>query len=119
MPTAIMDAVMTMFQVRDHHIGIRWHQLTSQRVDKEGNLTYKALRKSFFISCGVAWESLTPWLQGQRLQSDLISLIVRPITYLHDDESFWAAVCIDVENKKLYMVDPTGRCSVRVKHAYR
>jgi hypothetical protein len=131
-----MDVLMNMFQIRDHFVALRWHNQHKSKVDKEGNSTYKPLLRSYFVTPAANFAEVLPWLQQESVQPVNISLIVKPLVYTlqpqvdGDSDSqteaniletrlgnnqisaeYWSAVVINVEEKKLFLVDPIGVCS--------
>jgi hypothetical protein len=129
-----MDILMNMFQIRDHSVALRWHNQNKSKVDKEGNSTYKPLLRSYFVSPAASFFEIVPSLQQDGVEPVNVSLIVMPLLFStttslqpqvgEDSEAkvsetrdnrintdYWVAVIINVEEKKLFLVDPTGVCS--------
>ena len=130
----LMDILMNMFQIRDHSVALRWHNQNKSKVDKEGNSTYKPLLRSYFVTPAASFSEILPWLQQEGVEPVNVSLLVKPLVYTtttslqpqvdEDSEAkvsetrdnrikteYWVAVVINVEEKKLFLVDPTGVCS--------
>ena len=121
-PQPLMDIVMTLFSIRDHTTACKWHADTHAKVDREGRSTYKPTLRNYFLPCGFSLDGIGPFLANNAIDTSTLANIFQPLCYADSDnnaESHWAAVCIDVENKKLYLLYPLDLCSVDNREHYR
>ena len=117
MSATIVNAFMLMLQARAHTRELAWFSRTGNKKDrKTGVSTYEPLAKHFCFSYSTSFRTIASFFQSLELiNRNNLGLICIPIQYITVDSqstsrSFWAAIILDVAQRKLYLVDVVRHC---------
>ena len=114
MSESIIDALMLMLQIRYHSQAVAWHTRTGDRVDKKTKTSaYKPLPRDLFFTFGFRPSDINEFLSANSIDKPaLLGVICLPVQYTEptEEQLCWAAIVLDAQQRKLYLVDPIQRC---------
>ena len=117
MSTSIIDAFMLMLQVRAHARELAWFTRTgNNKAPRTAVSTYKPLLKNISFQHAVAYSQAAEFMQLNSLVASVVGLVSKAVQYADEDGRwYWAAIVVDVAQRKLYLVDVVQRCPLQRK----